>query len=174
MTEWPDVARGLVAGWLIDQVDARGDLPLWIGAVISFLGLAAAVVAGGFVRGLGIVLVLVGLIVVLVVLLIRAVARSLIRRFADPTSLAGKQRDIDRVLRSSGLPTGPLAIIGLVSRLRRHAPPEVERLNGVMDDLQSELARTELARTELADPDVEGGVTEGVTDPGSSRPELSE
>lgn len=155
MIEWDELARGLVAGMLERQVKARGSVARWAGIAIMVVGLLGAVLFGGFVRGLGITLVLVGLIIVLTVALIRALALGTIRKFATPRSIAEKRDEIDRAMERADLPMGPISVIRLLYRLRKGVGPEVERLDTIMDDLRDELAASEEGITgELDDPSI--------------------
>ena len=140
---WNELGRGLVAGMLERQVRDRGSVVRWIGVAVMLVGVVAAVGWGGFVRGLGITLVLVGLIVVLLVMLVRTMALAAINKFATPTSLAEKREVIDRAMDRADLPTGPIAIVRFLVRLRRGVGPEVARLDTVLDDLREELALSE-------------------------------
>lgn len=144
MTGWDDVAKGIVAGMLEQQVKLRGSLARWFGIAIVVIGLLGAVLFGGFVRGLGITMVLVGLIVILVVALLKALAIGTIRKFATPHSIAEKRVEIDTAMEKADLPTGPIAVIRFLYRLRKGVGSEVDRLNTIMDDLRDEMASTEV------------------------------
>lgn len=144
MTEWDDVARGLVAGMLETQVKSKGSVARWVGIGVLVIGLLCAVFFGGFFRGLGITMVLVGLIVLLVVALIRALALGTIRKFATPHSIAEKRDEIAAATEKADLPTGPVSVIRFLYRLRKGVGPEVARLDKIMDDLRDELASTEV------------------------------
>ena len=148
MTEWDDVARGLVAGMLEKQVKLRGSFARWVGIAVLVVGLLSAVLFGGFVRGLGITMVLVGLIIILTVALIRALALGTIRKFATPQSIAEKRDEIDSAMEKADLPTGPITVIRFLYRLRKGVGPEVQRLDTIMHDLRDELAASE--------PDLDG------------------
>jgi len=143
MTEWDDVARGLVAGMLETQVKAKGSFARWLGIAVLVIGLLGAVFFGGFLRGLGITMVLVGLILILIVALIRALALGTIRKFATPQSIAEKRNEIAAAAEKADLPTGPVAVIRFLYRLRKGVGVEVARLDKIMDDLRDELASTE-------------------------------
>ncbi len=133
------LGRGLVAGWLLDQVDARSKVPIWIGAVISALGLAAAVLLSSWLRGLGLVTFLLGLIGLGMVLLLRAITRVSIHRFASPQSLLDKRNDIDQALAKLDLPKGPFSMLRFVLRLGRGTGAELARLGAIVSELQAEL-----------------------------------
>lgn len=152
--EWDDIAKGLVAGWLIDQVDARGAIPIWGGSAIGVIGLVLLLVAGGFVRGIGLLLIFVGLIIVMLTMLVRAAARAAIRRFASPSSLAEKRGEIQHALDDADLPSGPISIVRFLNRLRRGVGPEVTRLHRVIENLREDLLASENdATTQLENPD---------------------
>lgn len=164
---WDDLGRGLVAGMLEKQISDRGSVVRRVGVVLMVLGCIAAIGWGGFVRGLGITVVLIGLIIVLLVGLLRAMALGAINKFATPTSLAEKRDVIDRAMERADLPSGPISIVRFLVRLRKGVGSEVERLDTVLDDLRDELARSE----ELAElPETGAG---GELDPGPT-PELPE
>jgi len=143
MTEWDELGRGLVAGMLEKQISDRGSVGRWIGIGIMGAGGLMAIGFGGFMRGLGITLVLVGLIVVHVVALIRTMALGAIRRFAAPTSIAEKRAVIDHATERADLPTGPISIVRFLYRLRKGVGPELQRLDTILDDLRDELAASE-------------------------------
>lgn len=143
MVEWDDLAKGLVAGMLERQVTSRGSLARRVGIAILVIGLISAVFFGGFLRGLGITMVLLGLIIILLVALARALALGTIRKFATPQSIAEKREEIDRAMDRADLPTGPVSVIRFLYRLRRGVGTEVERLDTIIDDLREELAASE-------------------------------
>lgn len=149
MTEWDDIAKGIVASMLENQVKAKGSVARWTGIAILVIGLLFAVFLGGFFRGLGITMVLVGLIVILTVALIRALALGTIRKFAMPHSIAEKREEIDFATEKADLPTGPLSVIRFLYRLRKGVGTEVERLDKIIDDLRDEMAATEPSPSEL-------------------------
>ena len=153
MTEWDDVAKGLVAGMLEQQVENKGSVARWIGIAVLVLGLLGAVFFGGFIRGLGITMVLVGLIIILTIALVRALALGTIRKFATPQSIAEKREEIALATEKADLPTGPVAVIRFLYRLRKGVGPEVARLDKIMDDLRDELAATEDDPAALDGPD---------------------
>lgn len=157
MTEWDDLARGLVAGMLEKQVKLRGSVARWVGIAIVVLGLLGAILFGGFVRGLGITMVLVGLIIILLVALVRALALGTIRKFATPQSIAEKRDEIEVAMDKADLPTGPVTVIRFLYRLRKGVGTEVQRLDKIMDDLRDELASTEDFGEEDTDGELEGG-----------------
>ena len=134
-----DLVKGLVAGYLLDQLDARSKVPLYIGAGISVLGFFVVVVAGGWVRGFGLAVVLVGLIVMLAVKLARATARSGIRKFAEPHAVAERRAEIDAALAEAALPSGPLSTIRYLARFRKGVGSELGRLRSIFDELQADL-----------------------------------
>lgn len=125
------------------QISDRGSVVRWIGIGTMVVGGLAAVAFGGFMRGLGITLVLVGLIIVLIVGLVRTMALSAINRFATPTSIAEKREVIDQAMESADLPTGPISIVRFLYRLRKGVGPELRRLDTVMHDLRDDLAASE-------------------------------
>lgn len=113
-----ELAKGLLAGWLTDQIGRGRDVPRITSVAVIVVGLVLMLGAGGAVRGLGIVLVMVGLIGFVLVLLVRRIARLLVIQFAAPASLAGKREQIDAVAAAAGLPRRSLAIIWLLRQRR--------------------------------------------------------
>ncbi len=109
-----ELAKGLLAGWLTDQIGRGRDIPRIVSASVIAIGVVLMLGAGGGVRGLGIVLIMLGLIAFMLVLLVRRVARLLIRQFAEPASLAGKREQIDAVAAASSLPRRSPAIVWLL------------------------------------------------------------
>ena len=140
---WNELGRGLVAGMLERQVTSRGSLARWVGIVMMVVGFILAIGFGGFVRGLAITILLLGLIIVLLVALLRALALGAIRKFATPTSLAEKREVIDHAMERADLPTGPIGIVRFLVRLRRGVGSEVRRLDTVLDELRDDLAMSE-------------------------------
>lgn len=140
---WNDLGPGLVAGMLEKQIRGRGSVVRWIGVGFMVIGVLSAIGWGGFVRGLGITVALVGLIIVLLVGLLRTMALGAINRFATPTSIAEKRDVIDHAMDRADLPTGPISIVRFLFRLRRGVSSEVKRLDTVLDDLREELAQSE-------------------------------
>lgn len=159
MIEWDDIAKGIVAGMLEEQVKSKGSLARWLGIGVLVLGLLSAVLFGGFLRGLGITMVLVGLIIILLVALIRALALGTIAKFATPHSIAEKREEIAIATQKADLPTGPIGVIRFLYRLRKGVGPEITRLDKIMDDLRDELAATEDGVPELSDPESGGPST---------------
>lgn len=164
---WDDLGRGLVAGMLERQITDRSSVVRWVGIGLMVVGVVGAIGFGGFVRGLGITVALVGLIIVLLVGLLRAMAIGAINKFATPTSIAEKRDVIDRAMERADLPTGPISIVRFLVRLRRGVGKEVTRLDTVLDDLRDELALSE-ELVELAEGEPTGELDRGPT------PELPE
>lgn len=125
------------------QISDRGSFVRWIGVGLMLLGALTAIAFGGFMRGLGVTIVLIGLIIVLVVALVRAMALGAIRRFATPTSIAEKREVIDHAMESADLPTGPISIVRFLYRLRKGVGPELRRLDTIMDNLRDDLSASE-------------------------------
>lgn len=140
---WDELGRGLVAGMLERQVRGRSSMTRRVGVAFMAIGAATAIGWGGALRGLGITLVLIGLILVLLVALVRAMAVGAINKFATPTTIAEKRDVIDHALERADLPAGPISVIRFLVRLRRGVGSEVERLDSVLDDLREELAVSE-------------------------------
>ncbi len=129
----------LAAGFMLDQIDSRSAFPLYVGGSISLLGLILMIIAGGWVRGLGLVLVLIGIIVMLAVWLVRAAARTAIHKFAQPQAIVQKREQVNAALVDANLPTGPVSAIRYITRFRKGLRPEIARLRTIFTDLQTEL-----------------------------------
>ncbi len=141
--EWDALGPGLVAGMLQKQIADGRSIGRWVGIASMVIGALGAVAFGGSMRGLGITLVLIGLIIVLVVALVRAMALGSIRRFATPTSIAEKRGVIDQTMETADIPRGPVSVVRFLYGVSKGAKPEVERLTTVMDDLRDDLAASE-------------------------------
>lgn len=138
-----DLAKGLVAGLLMDQVGDRGRLAIGAGLAVGAVALVGAVFTGGVLRWLLVLLVLVALGVAAAAWLVRRVALATIRRFAEPRDVAGHRQAIDHAIDRADLPTGPLAVARTLWRLTRGGPgAEVDRLRKVLADLRTELTET--------------------------------
>ncbi len=137
------LARGLVAGWLADQVDDRGTLPQRVALASAGLLLIVAVVFDGGWRWLFVALCLLALGVFAAIWVVRWLALAGIRRFAEPKSLAGRRADIDEAIDAADLPTGPLAIARFLFRLRRGVGTEVDRIRAIVSELMTSLDGSE-------------------------------
>lgn len=138
-----DLARGLVAGLLMETVEARGRLAARVAVIVAVLAVVGAVVADG---GLRIVLVILGLIALAVAaisVLLRRLVVAAIRRIGQPRRLDAHRAAIDRAIEQAELPTGPVSALKTAWRLRKGVGPEVDRLHGIVDRLTTEL-RAEL------------------------------
>lgn len=134
-----DLARGLVAGWLTDQVDDRGSLPVRAGLAVGLVGLLIAVFANGWWRALGLIVLGLGLFVAVGVWVVQRLAKFAITRFAEPKSLAGQRDEIRGAIDEMDLPTSPLAIVRFLGRIRKGAGPEIARINSVIGRLGDQL-----------------------------------
>lgn len=134
-----DLARGLISGWLTDQVNNRGDLPLKGGFALGLVGLVVAVFASGWWRAPGVILFFIGLTVFGVVWLVQRAAKFAISRFATPRSLAGQHQEIQNAIDDMDLPTSPLAILRFLNRVRKGPGPELDRIQLVVGRLSDRL-----------------------------------
>lgn len=134
-----DLARGLISGWMIDQVNNRGDLPLKGGLAVGLAGLLLAVFASGWWRAPGVILLIIGLAVFFAVWLVQRVAKFAISRFATPRSLAGQHQEIQNAIDAMDLPTSPLAILRFLNRIKKGPGPELDRIQLVVRRLSDRL-----------------------------------
>lgn len=134
-----DLAQGLVAGWMSDQVNDRGKSSERIGLGIAVVGLLVAVLASGWWRGLGIFALCLGLAFFAAIWLLRKAAHFAIARFAEPKSMTGSREEINSAIDEVDLPTSPLAIVRFLSRLRKGPGPELDRIKSVVGRLNSDL-----------------------------------
>jgi hypothetical protein len=117
--------------------------------VVAALGLIGAVAADGALRVLSVLVLLLGLAVAIVAWVARRSALWAIRRFAEPADVAEHRAAFDAAIERAALPTGPIAIVRFLFRLRRGAGAEVARLHDVVRDLVATVRATE--------PDPRGG-----------------
>lgn len=132
-----DLARGLIAGWMSDQVSDRGDLPRYIALAFAVLGALAILLFSGWWQVLGLVALVSGLIAALVIWVIQKVAILAIGRFAEPRHLEGHRQEFRAALDEVDLPTSPLAILRFLRRLRNGAGPEMNRISQVVSRLEA-------------------------------------
>ena len=134
-----DVAQGLIAGWMADQVDDRGKGAQRTGLIVAVVGLALAILVSGWWRGVGLFALFLGLAFFAAVWLARKAALYAITRFAAPRSLADSQDEIRGAIEEMDLPTSPLAIVRFLGRLRKGPGPEVDRVKSVVSRLENDL-----------------------------------
>lgn len=106
---------------------------------LALVGLVGVVALDGAWRGMSIALFVIGLIALAFVALSRWLALRLITRFAPPSRRADVGEHFDAAVAEADLPTGPMAFLRLVWRLRKGISPEVERLGAVVVRLQKRL-----------------------------------
>ncbi len=134
-----DTIKGIVAALLNDQVDAKSGLAAKVGLVGLVIAVGLVVVTEGWLRGLSIVLLLLVLAFLAFVWLSRRLAKGVVNRIAPPLDLAETRARFESALAEADLPDGPVSFLRLVWRLRKGIGPEVERLAGVVQRLQSDL-----------------------------------
>lgn len=132
-------ARGVIASLLTDQVDRKTDLVFKIALAALAAAVAVAVMADGVFRWLAVAGALLFLALLLVVLATRRLAKGIINRFAPPIDIATSRQSFDSAVVAADLPTGPVALLRLVWRLRKGVGPEITRLAAVIDRLRSDL-----------------------------------
>lgn len=138
------VARGLISGWLTDQVDDRGGVPLKIGVGVALFGLLGAVFTDGVLRALFVIVLLVGAVVATAVWIARWLAIRGIRWFGEPRGLRQHRGEIQAAIDEADLPTGPLAIARFLFRLRRGVSAEVDRVQGIVNELTETITSDDL------------------------------
>lgn len=134
-----DLARGLVAGVLVDTVEGRGRSMSRTAAVIGVLALIAVFVLDGAWRGLMVVIVLLALLAAAVTFLVRKVAVAAIHRIGTPGDFGEHRAAIDQAIDDADLPTGPIATAKFAWRLRKGAGAETDRLLAIVGRLRTEL-----------------------------------
>ena len=134
-----NIAKGVVAALLTDQVREKTGLAYKMGAAVAAVALIGVVSLGGFWRGMAVVILLLSLLALLFVYVSRRFALVLVSRIAPPAELAGAREHFDAALTEADLPTGPVAFLRLIWRLRKGVGPEVERLGEVVGRLQDRL-----------------------------------
>lgn len=134
-----DFARGAVASLLADQVDAKTGFVSKVGLGIVLAAAVVAVATAGVVRWLAVFVLLVGLALVLFVFVSKRLAMGIINRLAPPVDLANARQGFDAAIAEADLPTGPVAFLRLMWRLRKGVGPEVERLGAVVTRLRTDL-----------------------------------
>lgn len=134
-----DLAQGLVAGWMSDQVKGRGTGVQRIGLLAGAIGLLLAVLADGWLRGIGLFLLFGGVVFFGAIWIVRWPALFVIRRFAEPASMADHRAEIEAAINEVDLPTSPLAIVRFLVRLRKGPGPELDRMKSVVSRLQTDL-----------------------------------
>ncbi len=112
------VGRNLLVGVVLDQLRTRSRLILALGGLIGVLAAAGAVLTGG---AMGVLfLLIVGLVAVgsAVVLALRSVAVRVLRRIAPPVDVAGHREAVQEAVDQLALPTGPISGLRFAWRLR--------------------------------------------------------
>lgn len=140
--QWRDevnLARGIVAGLVTEQVEARAKFVSLLGLGAAFIGLIGAFALDGVWRGLAILVVVVGLLAAFVVYLLRRLAVGAIGRFASPVSLGDKRELIAKAIDTADLPSGPITALRFLRRIRKGVGPEFERLRDILDELATGL-----------------------------------
>lgn len=103
------------------------------------LGLVGMMMLDGIWSGLSFALLMIALGALAFVFLSKRLALRLVARIAPPSELAEIGEHLDVAVAEADLPTGPMAFIRLVWRLRKGIGPEVERLGEVVARLEERL-----------------------------------
>ena len=139
MVDLDDLARGLVSGVLTEQVSARGKGVQKVGLAAGALALIVAVIASGWLRWLLVFVALVAVGIAIAAWVARKLAVRAIHRFAEPKDLAQHRSAISAAIDDADLPTGPIAVLGLLWRLRKGVGPEVDRVRAIVSRLKTQL-----------------------------------
>ncbi len=134
-----NLARGLVAGVLVETIETRGKTMTRLLGGLSVLAIIIAVVTDGWVRGLVIVVAVFLALGALAVAIGRRLAAAAVRHVGEPAALADHRAAIDRAIDDAALPTGPIAGLKFAWRLRRGADDETRRLGDVIERLRHDL-----------------------------------
>ncbi len=137
-----ELARGIVAGLVMETVEARGRLAARVAFAVAVLALVGAVLADGGVRlGLGVVAVI-ALFVAAATVVLRRLVVAVVGRIGAPADLRHHRAAISRAIETAELPTGPWTAFKMAWRLRRGVGPEVDRLHDIVSRLSTELRGT--------------------------------
>lgn len=131
-----DFVKGVVAAVLTDQVDDKAGLASNVGWLVLAAAVPAAVFAHGWVRFVGILVAVLTVAFLVFVFVSKYVTKAVIGRFATPVE--GARERFSAAVDEADLPTGPVAFLRMVWRLRNGVGPEVERLEAVVDRLRTE------------------------------------
>lgn len=137
--EADDLARGLVAGALVDVVHNRGRSLLLASLGVSIMALILGVIADGAVAVILFVVAIVGLILTLAMAVLRKAAIVAIRHIGEPQSVRQYRAAFSHAIDDAALPTGPIAAAKFAWRLRKGTDAETERLKDVVARLRTEL-----------------------------------
>lgn len=134
-----DFAKGAVAALLTDQVNAKTGLAYKVGWLVTGLAIIGTIAAGGWLRWLAVVVVVVGLGFLFFVFVTKRLAGGLINRLAPPADLSDARQHFDAAIAEADIPTDPLGFLRMVWRLRKGVGPEIERLGAVVTRLRGRL-----------------------------------
>ena len=109
-----DIAKGVVAALLTDQVEGKTILAYRIVGAAGVFGLVGAVLLDGFWRALAVLVLLVALLGLAFIFGTRRLALGLIGRIAPPAELAGARGHFDAAIAEADLPAGPAGFLRLV------------------------------------------------------------
>ncbi len=132
-----DIGRGVVAGVLVGQVDDKTGLAFRMGLIAAAGSLAIAVLVDNWLRWLAVLVFLLALGFLLAVFISKRLAKATISRIAPPAKIDAAQ--FATAYEEADLPTGPMALLRLIWRLRKGVGPEIDRLAIVVNGLRSDL-----------------------------------
>ena len=134
-----DLARGIAAGVLTEQVRAKSRAALIGLAVVGVLAIFGAIALAGVVRLL-LVIVVIGVVVAVgATWVLRTGAVAAIRTIGEPEDLADHRHTINAAIDQADLPTGPVSAMRFAWRLRRGGGAETDRLRTILTKVKAEL-----------------------------------
>lgn len=137
--EADDLARGLVAGALVDVVHNRGRSLLLASLGISIVALVLGVIADGALAVLLFLVAILGLVLTIVMTVLRKAAIVAIRHIGEPQNVRQYRAAFSNAIDEAALPTGPIAAAKFAWRLRKGTDAETERLKDLVARLRAEL-----------------------------------
>ncbi len=136
-----DLARGIVAGLVMETVEGRGRLAARVAFGIALLAGVGAVVGDGVLRLLLVAVAILAALIAVVTVVLRRLVVAAVGRIGTPADLRHHRTSIDRALERAELPTGPWTAFKMAWRLRKGVGPEVDRLHDIVSRLSTELRR---------------------------------
>ena len=134
-----DLARGIAAGVLTEQVRAKSRVALIGLAVAGVLGVFGAVVLAGVARLLLVLVAIAAVAAIGATWALRTGAVAAIRTIGEPQDLADHRHTISAAIDEADLPTGPVSAMRFAWRLRRGGGAETDRLRTILTKVKAEL-----------------------------------
>lgn len=133
------VGRSLLVGVVLDQVRTRSRLILALGGLVGILAMVGAVLTGGAMRVLFLLIVGFAVLGCALVLALRSVAVRVLRRIAPPVDVTGHREAVQEAVDQLALPTGPISGLRVAWRLRDGIDDEVANAEEVIAVLRARL-----------------------------------